>query len=186
MSKIRTGLVLFTVIALGGIQAAPAGALFRKKHSKRHSSHSTYDTPRTLQLKSRVLAASDQTEQLERKKDRIESQLKANKSSIKSWEQEIKSIYRAQEDEAKRIQAEKEQNDYQVGTLDFHYHESDTSAKLSDDNVRAESMADYGGYDEDFKTVVPSKNKYLISEKEYNHRYKRVKGGINYYPAARN
>lgn len=184
--KKTTIIALFVVIAIGAIKGAPAHALFRKKHKNRSQHHATYDTPRTLQLKSRILATGDQTEQLERKKDRIETQLKANKSSMKSWEQEIKSIYKAQEDEAERIQAEKEQNDYQVGTLDFHYHESDTSAKMADeDDTRAEAMADYGAYDEGFKTIIPGDNDYLISKKESKKRYER-QGGIRYYPATRN
>jgi hypothetical protein len=167
----KTTILIMAVVMIGGIQGA---------HARKNKSHATYDTPKTLELKARIIATNDQTEQIEIKMNKLKTSKKSNKRAVNSWEDQIKSIYESQEDDAARIEAAKEQANYEVGTLDFDYADHGTGAKMtSDDDLRAESMADYGAFNDGFKTVAPIENNFLVSKKEYKKRYTRS-AGIHY------
>lgn len=165
----KNTMVLFGVIAIGGLAASPVKAWGHRE---------SYETPRTMQLAEQWKAINAHQERLEAKRALINDEIDQDASTKDRISDEIKSIKRRLKEDTKREIAAQKRRAYDPGMVQLENTYNNGGARLAE-QARTRSNADYGAYDGEYKRVAEQRsNSYLLSEREYQRN--NVKPGIHY------
>lgn len=168
-------IVMFAVIAIGGLAGSPVKAWGRHKQS--------YETPRTLQLQDQWNAVNEHQDRLEEKRSLVNDEIDKDAALKDRIKDEIISIKRRLKEDTKRAEIAQKRRDYNPGMLQLENSYNNGGARLAEQATRAQSNADYGAYNGDYKRISEQpKNTYLLSENEYKQNNVR-RSGVNYYPS---